>query len=455
MTLLSLSVLTIFSCTQFEDIGSGLVDGDQLDITTDSMTDYELQTFQRDSLLAYVRQGLESDFVPSTHILGQYNDPVFGYTRYDLTAQVQLSPTGVDFTGATFDSAFLLLSYDTTFTPYGETDPVQTLDVYELTSREFPEKIYVKDEFETKPESIGSLSFTPSFKNQNRGDSLSAPSHIRIPMTEEFGQKIIDLDTSVTSSVLEFLDEFPGFVVRPREESFGGAYRFFAYATSSSGQSSNSDVAAYSGIRIYYTKDGESKEAYLKMSGSLHHFTTVSHRYDDSELGKTLEDQPINPEYLYIQPTGVGVRVDFKDVSKYQGKVINDVSMTWSVAGHPLDDTASYRPMVTIFALDKETSTVHRPISDILFFQSAGAYRQIFGGVIQDNKLSAGSKSVYTFNITNQFQHIVDGSADSDIFIVPTPQDVSRIERSVIYGPGISDSSLQPTIKITYSSTNH
>lgn len=455
MTLLSLSVLTVFSCTQFEDIGSDLVDGDQLDISTDTMVDYELHTFQRDSLLAYVRQGLESDFVPTTHILGQYDDPVFGYTRYDMTAQVQLSPSGVDFSGATFDSAFLLLSYDTTYTPYGEADAAQTLDVYELTNRELPEKIYVEDEFDTHPDLIGTHTYTPSFKNQNRGDSLTEPSHIRIPMTEEFGQKIIDLDTSVTSSVLAFLDEFPGFVVRPRKESFAGAYRFFAYATSSSGQTSNSNIANYSGIRIYYTKEGETKEAYLRMSGSLHHFSTVTHDYENSAVGSTLEDQPIQPEYMFMQPTGVGVHVDFKDVSKYQNKVINDVSLTWSVAGHPLDDTASFRPMPAIFALEKESLSEQRPITDILFYQSAGAYRQFFGGIIQDNPLTEGSKSVYTFNITNQFQHIVDGTADSEIFIVPTPQDVSRIARSVVYGPGIADPSLKPSIKITYSSTNH
>lgn len=455
MALLSLSALTILSCTEFEDIGSDLVDGDQLDIAIDTVVDYELQTFRRDSLLAYVRQGLESDFVPSTHILGQYQDPVFGHVNYEMTAQVQFSPLGVNFSDATFDSAFLLLSYDTTFAPYGETDPEQTLDVYELTSRELPEKIYVTDKFETKSESIGSLTFMPSYKNQNRGDSLAEPSHIRIPMTEEFGQRIIDLDTSVTSSVLEFLDVFPGFVVRPRNESLGGAYRFFAYATNNSGQSSNSDVAAYSGIRIYYTKDGESKEAYLKMSGSLHHFTTVTHDYEGSEVGRTLDDQPVEPELLYIQPTGVGARIDFKDLNKYQGKVINDVSLTWSVAEQPLDDTALYRPMPSIFALEKESPAVRRPITDILFFQSGGAYRQSFDGIIRDNNRTEGSKFVYKFNITNQFQHIVDGSADPEVFIVPTPQDVSRVARSVIYGPGIPDPSLQPRIEIIYSSTNN
>src|SRR5690606_25703285 len=130
----------------------------------------------------------------------------------------------------------------TTFLPYGETGDMLTLDVYELQSRELPEQIYVTDQFETEPELIGTHTFVPSFKNQNRGDSLSAPSHIRIPMTPEFGQRILDLDTAVTSSVLNFLDEFAGLVIKPREGSFGGAYRFYAYATQSAGQSANTEI---------------------------------------------------------------------------------------------------------------------------------------------------------------------------------------------------------------------
>ena len=139
LTLFSVCVLSILSCNQFEDIGSDLVDDDQLQISTDTELDYEISTYLRDSVIAYVRKGQESDFVPSTHVLGQINDPLFGYSRYDLTAQVQFSQQGIDFTGATFDSAFLLLSYDTTFTPYGEINQMQSLDVYELQSRELPE----------------------------------------------------------------------------------------------------------------------------------------------------------------------------------------------------------------------------------------------------------------------------------------------------------------------------
>lgn len=456
LTPLAIGVLSMVSCTQFEDIGSDLVDDDELQIETDTELDYTLQTYLRDSLFAYVRRGQESDFVPSTHIIGHINDPIFGQSRYDLTAQVQLSSPGADFTGATFDSAFLLLSYDTTFAPYGENNAMQSLDVYELQSRELPEEIYITDQFETKPGTIGSLTFAPAYKNQNRGDSLTAPSHIRIPLSAEFGERILSLDTAVTSSVLNFLDEFPGFVVRPRPEAFDGAYRFFAYPTQSSGQSANTEVANYSGIRIYYTQDGEPEEVYMVMRPVLHHFTTIEHEVGGSELGAVLDNPGEHPEYLFIQPSNVGVRVDFQDLQNYQGKVINDVSLSWTVANHPLDDTSAYRPMATIFALQSDSPSASVPITDILFYQSGGAYRQYFGGIIQQQDTSnVNSPQVYSFNITNHFQRMVNGSSEPSLYIVPTPQDVSRVARTVLYGPGTEDIELQPKIKITYSSTNN
>lgn len=453
LTLLTVCIQMLTSCTQFEDIGSDLVDGDQLLISTDTNVLYELETVQRDSLLAYVRQGKEADFIPTTHVLGQYHNPVFGNTRYDLTTQLQFSQPGLNFTGAEFDSAFLLLSYDTTFAPYGIENEMQTLDVYELEPLEFPEVIYTTDEFEIKSPSIGSLTYAPSYKNQNKKDSTSIPSHIRIPMTAEFGQRILSLDTTITSSVINMLDEFSGIVIRPREDAFDGAYRFFPYASGSAG-TSGSAVSEFSGIRIYYTQDGESKNAYLRMTATLHHFTTVHHEYEGSVLYDALNTDDTDPSYLFIQPAGTGVRMSFSDLSKYQNKVINEVSIVWNIAGHPADDTVAFRPMPSIFAMESGIKN-ERPISDIFLFQTSGAYRQSFGGVIQKNTAESGSTLQYVFSLTNHFQRMVDGRSSPEVLIVPTPQDISRIERSVIYGPGIADATLRPQIKITYSTTNN
>lgn len=442
--------IMVFSCTQFEDVGSGLVDDENLLVGKETSLDLSFETYTRDSLIAYRKEGRSSDYIPTTHILAQLSDPVFGETAYDLTTQLQFERRGLDFEGAELDSVVFLLSYDTTFVPYGHYEQSQTLEIYELTSRDLPEIVYTTDQFEVKPERLARHTFVPDYKHQNRVDSLSIPPHIRIPLTEEFGNRILSLDTTITSSVLNLLDEFPGIVIRPVEGEFQGGFRFFPHTVGSS--SSANRVSEFSGIRIYYTQDDESKEAFLGITNGLHHFTTVRHEYSDTPLGAVLDENPLEPEFLYLQPAGTGVKIRFNDLSQFRGKVINDVEIKWQVAGHPMDDTTAYRPLPSIFAVADDFDS-RTPITDILMYQSSGAYRQAFKGLLIKNSTGGGSDKLYTFNITNEFQNMVDGSKEPEIFITVPPQDVSLLNRSVIYGPGIEDLEYRPSISIIYSST--
>lgn len=454
ITLLPLLWILMFSCTQFEDVGSGLVDDDNLLIGKVTSVDYSFDTYRRDSLVAYRKEGRESDFIPTSHVLAQLDDPVFGKTVYELTAQLQFQRRGLNFEGAELDSVVFLLSYDTTFVPYGHYEQSQTLEIYELVSRDLPEQIFSNDEFELKPERLGRHTYYPDYKHQNRVDSTSVPAHIRIPLSEEFGNRILSLDTTITSSVLNLLDEFPGIVVRPVTDEFQGGFRFFPHAVGSSSGSANNRISEFSGIRIYYTQEEEAKEAYLQITSGLHHFTTIRHEYEGSVVEKAWTDDPEDPEFMYLQPAGTGIRIRFHDLSTFRGKVINDVELTWNVAGHPMDDTTAFRPLASIFAVTDDFGR-RVPVTDILMYQSSGAYRQAFKGLLINNESGKGSKKQYTFNITNEFQHMVDGSQEPEIFVTVPPQDVSLLNRSVIFGPGIENLEYRPTISIIYSSTKN
>lgn len=451
--LLPLCAMLMYACTEFEDVGSGLVDGDGLEIVTERDIDYSVETYRQDSLIAYIREGKESDFIPTSHILAQLEDPVFGAVAYDLIAQIQFTSLGLNFEGAELDSVVLLLSYDTTFTPYGNYEQEQTLDVFELNTRDLPEWIFASDSFDIKPEKLGSHTFYPDYKNQNKVDSSSVPAHIRIPLSHEFGERILSLDTTVTASVIDMLDEFPGMVIRPRAGAFQGAFRFHPYAVGSSGQT-NEKISDYSGIRIYYTQDGEEKEAYMRMHSQLHHFTTIRRHYEGSPVAEALQSENPEPEYVFLQPAGLGVKVRFPDLSQFQGKVINNVDLEWYIAEYPQDDTAVYRPLESIFALS-EDGRYQIPVSDIRMYQTSGAYRQYFDGLLREEDSAGGRTLKYRFNITNQFQHMVNGSSDAVIYVTPTPQNVTKIGRSVIYGPGSEEAALRPKLSVTYSTINH
>src|SRR5690625_5712117 len=69
--LLPLLWIMVFSCTQFEDVGSGLVDDENLLVGKETSLDLSFETYTRDSLIAYRKEGRSSDYIPTTHILAR------------------------------------------------------------------------------------------------------------------------------------------------------------------------------------------------------------------------------------------------------------------------------------------------------------------------------------------------------------------------------------------------
>lgn len=427
------------SCTKFEDVGSDLVSNGQFQIVTDTSISISFQNVERDSFLAF--QIDSGTFTPTQHMVALFDDPIFGKTKYEMNTQMELALTSYNFEGAEFDSAFFYLAYDTNFTPYGNFNQTQTIDIYEINS-DLPNTIYTSDQHPHNDELLGSLTFIPAPNTYIEIDSTtSLDPHIKIPLNSTFGEKILSLDSSITSNVIDFTDAFNGLAIVPREGSFDGALKF--------------DISySISGVKLYYRQDDTTKIASMQFSNRVPHFNTVSHDLTGSIAADILANDVDDPEYLLLQPGNVGVKMTFNDLSKLQGKIINNAELVWEIAGHPMDDTARYDMPFDIF-MTKDDNFGSRPyISDIQNYLSDSQYRLYFVGLYQENTASTGAKLSYYMNITDQMQRIVSGIDANELYIVNTPQDVSRVRRCVIYGPGISDPNLRPKIKISYSSIN-
>ncbi|GAA5224808.1 DUF4270 domain-containing protein [Membranihabitans marinus] len=427
------------SCTKFEDVGSDLVSDGQFTIVTDTSLSVSYQNVERDSFLAF--QIDSGTFTPTQHMVALFDDPIFGNTKYVMNSQLELALTSYNFEGAEFDSAFFYLAYDTTFTPYGNYNQTQTIDIYEIDS-DLPNTIYTSDQHPYKNELLGSLTFIPAPNTYIEIDSTtSLDPHIKIPLNSTFGEKILSLDSATTSNVIDFTDAFNGLAIVPREGSFDGAIKF--------------DISySISGINIYYRQDDTTKLATMQFSNRVPHFNTVSHDLTGSIAEDIITNDVDNPEYLLLQPGNLGVKMTFDDLSTLQGKIINNAELVWEIAGHPQDDTATYDMPFDVFMTTNDNFGSRTYISDITNYLSDSQYRLFFVGLFQENTENTGAKLSYYMNITDQMQRIVDGIDENQLFIVNTPQDVNRIRRSVIYGPGISDAKLRPKIKISYSTIN-
>lgn len=442
MTVISLGIM-LNACTKFEDVGSGLVDDGKLQIITDTALDISFENIKRDSFIAF--QNAEGGtYSPLQHLIARFQDPIFGEVQYELNAQL-VPGNSYNFEGASFDSAFFYLAYDSNFAPYGNYEQQQTIDVYELQDEEIPNEIYTVDKFQKGSELLGTLTFYPNPTEEIVVDSSETLyPHIKIPLNEKFGEKILSLDTTVTNNVIDFLEEFQGLSITPREGSFDGGLLFTL----------NSNVTTIGGVELHYTVEDEQKTARLNFSSSVPHFTSINHNLEGSIAEDYLETPSVDPDYLFLQPGNIGVKLTFNDLSNYQGAIINNVELDWGIAGHPTDDTTIYLPAEHIFATTGDALGSRNVISDIGQYLSDNLYRTFFGGVRQENEAENGAKTSYKMNITHHFQRMVDGKVDNVIYIITTPQDVNRIRRSVIYGPGAEDPLLRPKIKVDYSTIN-
>lgn len=427
----------LIACTQFEDVGSDLVRGGEFDVHTITDLPILFENVQRDSFLGIHIDDLR--YVPTQHFIAKFDDPIFGETEYAMNCQMQLLSSNYNFEGATFDSAFFYLAYDTNTTPYGLYDQMQTIDVYEIDG-DMPNNIFTQDTFPYKDDLLGSLTFLPAHNTPIVVDtSTTLDPHIKIPLNSTFGERILALDSATASDVIAFTDEFNGLALVPRSDNFSCGLKF---------NLSNS----ITGVSIHYTQDTVSRVATLSFRTNLPHYNAISHNLENSPAQAILDENALEPEYLFIQPGNLGIKLTLEDLAPLQNKIINKAELTLEIAGHPLDDTVAYYPPFDIFMLKDDDYSSRAYISDIINHIDDSQYRLYFIGLSQENSEGNGAKLSYYLNITNQLQHIVDGKDKNELFIVTTPQDANRISRSVLYGPGASDPLLRPKLKVTYSS---
>ncbi|KYP14966.1 DUF4270 family protein [Flavihumibacter sp. CACIAM 22H1] len=218
------TVLLIESCTKIRttQLGGGLIPAvDNVNVFDTTMevltTAYELPDSTRISSTAL-------------HAFGLLEDPVFGKTTAEIYLQLEPST----FSGYPFgsvpdsiiglDSVILSLRYNSV---YGDTNSIQSFKVYEIDqSAPFTDT------------SLGYLISHPTFQlAQQIGEKLNVPFHtlndsltyirvkdtvktvneLRIPLTNEFGMKLINIDTATYNSKKDsaFEKKFRGLAIVP------------------------------------------------------------------------------------------------------------------------------------------------------------------------------------------------------------------------------------------------
>lgn len=194
----TLSLLS-FSCSKTTNtIGNGLIsEGDLIAAYYTDTVEISCHSTTIDSI---VTKGM------STLLLGSMMDPVMGSTNANIFTQLHLSSTNQRFgTAPVIDSVILQLAYSGYF---GDTTTLQTLHVYELAdSLSSTENYYQISDVAVKPTDLANgFQFYPHPKNTGMvvGTDTITQAVVRIPLSNSFGEQLVQTDTSVYASPENF-----------------------------------------------------------------------------------------------------------------------------------------------------------------------------------------------------------------------------------------------------------
>lgn len=412
LTVLGLSLATVFSCTNPIDTGSDLLDEDLVNVQNVDTFKITTTAVPGDSLLVYSIPTAASSGFLSRYFLGKMNDPIMGLT--DVAIQSQLVPAFQSHPGLgiTVDSIVLVLPYNTA-NIYGDKAQRYDLEIRELADSFALDKNYygnqklpaITNVLQAKTFAVNFDSVKIKDYSTNTAVETKVPPQLRISITDpEFKAKLLGIDTSVYKSRIKFLKAFYG--LQLKTTNTGKALAAFDLTSSRAG------------LYLYYkTTTGISTE-YRYVFGFVA-ANSISRDRGTSLLGKYLAGEP-NQEYILLQgQEGANSKFSIPGLKNLKNVIINKAELVLKVANVPGDEPVFFTPSPRILAMyrnDKGRLTV---VEDFDNASQASDLNRYYGG----NYVSGvnNEPGTYTINLSAHVQNIIKGKVPNDIYLKAFP----------------------------------
>lgn len=249
-------------------------------------------------------------------LLGGINDPVFGTTEAGFYTQFRFSSSGQNFGSApVFDSLVLQLALSGA---YGDTTTLQTVHVYELTDSISSSDIYYS--YSTLSHGTTDLANGYQFRPRPNtagfvvGTDTIAQPVIRIPLSQELGTYLMQID----STAYQTPDAFKSF--------FKGLY-VICDAVGQNGAISSINLTNNAGtlLQLYYHDAATPQNAmryYYYVTSDDTYFNHFDHDYTQGSpefVGQMLVgDTLLGQQRLYLQSMGgIRTRIMFPNISHW------------------------------------------------------------------------------------------------------------------------------------------
>ncbi len=371
------------------------------------------------------------------HLLGLYNDQNFGKVSSSIYAQVLLTGVNVDFgTSPVLDSAVLTLGYQGV---YGDTSTPMNVNVYEITTLMDKSNNYYSNTYlNYAPTALGNLSFVPNNKDSVFVvfDSIKRAPHVRINLSNTFGQAILNTTSTNLASNTAFTQYMKGLYITTVDSvsntTLAPGAGSFAYFNMNS---------TLSTLTLYYN---DTSKYDFSISTDAVKYSRFAHNYSGTDLEKHLP--PVNPTrdttitYLSTM-AGVKTKLEIpyiKELLKQGDVIINKAELVITLeAGIPFKgDFDKEVESLSLVGIDAAGSAFFIPD----FYEGLDYY----GG-----SYNLTTKT-YKFNLA---RHITDllynTTTDYGMYLIANGGSISA-NRSII-GSGTSPNVSKMRLNITYS----
>ena len=366
----------------------------------------------------------------SVGVLGNLNDPNFGNTYAGTYAQCRITSNNISFGDSLLglDSVVLVLKYNGMYGNF--TNPIGLL-VFEVNQNMVDSISYhTNDAFQVNIPAIGKVdNYVPDLTDSVHLFNGDYPPHLRIRLSDAFGNKILHADTNTLRDNTAFLNLCKGLYVTTNPLSVGNGLVYLDL------------LSVISGVTLYYHNSISDSLSYnIPISGvAVNHFDNI---YSNTSVYNSVNNPNLNgEEKMYLQ-AGVGVKgkIFIKDLDSLPKKIaVNKAELILTQSG---TDTSYLAPSVLdLFRIDN-AGQAQRLEDDGLIS---------YGGVKVSETLSDGTTvNRYRFNIRKYFQKLVEGIYSNNGFYLQTISANSNSERVVITNTS-TDKNYQVSLIITYT----
>lgn len=431
-----LGLTFLFACSDPSTLGVDFLDDDELELGAVDTFGISGFTDLEDSVLTW---DPTTRLLLSTLLTGRITDPYFGSTEVSLYTEFSNNFIGPDL-GGKADSLVLMLVYDT-LGFYGDTANAISMDVLRLeediveTSRSYSNTSYATGELLGGAYDVKADPYKRITIIEPGNDTVTYPPHLRIPLSIDLADYILNLDTSGALASKEIKEFIRGFKFKIPFQSTTNAMLGFD-------MDNDSTV-----LRLYYTQDTVARYYDFIFNASFNkRFTQIEHDRSSSPVEDYLQNHADNDSLLFIQALGgMGIKVKFPTVNTLKNVAINRATLEFFVLEANDDPFKLFPPVKQLVTFYESTGglvlipDVYRNTSNVKLLDGSS------GGVIVSD---VNGMKKYQINLSSHLQDILRGTAPNEIYITAYLRG-EYPGRSIIFGPGHSQYPMK--LRVTYT----